>query len=351
MKKQILATGFVLFSFLLPLKAVAASIDRIYVFGDSLSDTGNVFNLTGGFSPKAPPYYPGRFSNGPIWVDALANKLGLAPALVTELSGGAKSSDGINFAFGGATSGTNNVAGPLPGLQTEINFFKSGLAATNQSADSEALYIVWAGGNDYLGGGVTDPTGPISNISTAVTSLFNVGARNFLVANLPDLGKAPVGLSGGIAVSNGLNQLTGFHNLGLSQSLAELSKSLTGINLKSLNINSLFNDVITNKEKFGFTNVTNSCLTNYDGPLDSNYDICDNPDSYLFWDNIHPTAAGHKLVADLAFAALTSAPDTDPHTSVPEPASALGILAVGALGAGSLRRRKQKKASSIKTEV
>jgi phospholipase/lecithinase/hemolysin len=340
MKKQILATGFVLFSFLLPLKAVAASIDRIYVFGDSLSDTGNVFNLTGGFSPKAPPYYPGRFSNGPIWVDALANKLGLAPALVTELAGGAKSSDGINFAFGGATSGTNNVAGPLPGLQTEINFFKSGLAATNQSADSEALYIVWAGGNDYLGGGVTDPTGPISNISTAVTSLFNVGARNFLVANLPDLGKAPVGLSGGIAVSNGLNQLTGFHNLGLSQSLAELSKSLTGINLKSLNINSLFNDVITNKEKFGFTNVTDSCLTNK---------VCDNPDSYLFWDAIHPTAAGHKLVADLAFAALT--PASEPQKSVPEPASTLGILAVSALGAGSLRRHKPKKASSIKTEV
>ncbi|MEP0755500.1 SGNH/GDSL hydrolase family protein [Trichocoleus sp. Lan] len=349
MKKQILATGFVLFSFLLPLKAVAASFDRIYVFGDSLSDTGNVSNLTGGFSPQSPPYYQGRFSNGPIWVDALANKLGLAPALVTELAGGANSSNGINFAFGGATSGTKNVAGPLPGLQTEIDWFKSGLAKTKQSADSEALYIVWAGGNDYLGGKVTDPTEPVKNISAAVTSLFNVGARNFLVANLPDLGKAPVGLSGGIAVSNGLNQLTGLHNLGLSQTLAGLSKSLTGINLKSLDVNSLFNNVIANKEKFGFTNVTDSCLTNYEGPQDSTYDICDNPDSYLFWDNIHPTAAGHKLVADLAFAALT--PTSEPQKSVPEPASTLGILAFGALGAGSLRRHKPKKASSIKTEV
>ncbi|MBD1893518.1 SGNH/GDSL hydrolase family protein [Coleofasciculus sp. FACHB-712] len=347
MKKQILATGFVLFSFLLPLKAVAASFDRIYVFGDSLSDTGNVFNLTGGSSPKAPPYYQGRFSNGPIWVDALANKLGLAPALVT--AGGANSSDSINFAFGGATSGTNNVAGPLPGLQTEIDWFKSDLAKTKQSADSEALYIVWAGGNDYLGGGVTDPTEPVKNISAAVTSLFNLGARNFLVANLPDLGKAPVGLSGGIAMSNGLNQLTEFHNSGLSYSLGELSKSLDGIKLKSLDINSLFNNVITNKETFGFTNVTDSCLTNYEGPQDSTYDICDNPDSYLFWDNIHPTAAGHKLVADLAFAALT--PASEPQKSVPEPASALGVLAVGALGAGSLKRRKPKKASSIKTEV
>ncbi|MEP0856971.1 SGNH/GDSL hydrolase family protein [Trichocoleus sp. DQ-U1] len=349
MKKQILATGFVLFSFLLPLKAVAASFDRIYVFGDSLSDTGNVSNLTGGFSPQSPPYYQGRFSNGPIWVDALANKLGLAPALVTELAGGANSSNGINFAFGGATSGTKNVAGPLPGLQTEIDFFKSGLAVTKQPADSEALYIVWAGGNDYLGGGVTDPTEPVKNISAAVTSLFKIGARNFLVANLPDLGKAPVGLSGGIAVSNGLNQLTEFHNSGLSYSLGELSKSLDGIKLKSLDINSLFNNVIANKEKFGFTNVTDSCLTNYEGPQDSTYDICDNPDSYLFWDNIHPTAAGHKLVADLAFAALT--PASEPQKSVPEPASALGVLAVGALGAGSLRRRKPKKASLIKTEV
>ncbi|MBD1898938.1 SGNH/GDSL hydrolase family protein [Trichocoleus sp. DQ-A3] len=349
MKKQILATGFVLFSFLLPLKAVAASFDRIFVFGDSLSDTGNVSNLTGGFSPQSPPYYQGRFSNGPIWVDALANKLGLAPALVTELAGGANSSNGINFAFGGATSGTKNVAGPLPGLQTEIDFFKSGLAATKQSADSEALYIVWAGGNDYLGGGVTDPTEPVKNISAAVTSLFNLGARNFLVANLPDLGKAPVGLSGGIAMSNGLNQLTEFHNSGLSYSLGELSKSLDGIKLKSLDINSLFNNVIANKEKFGFTNVTDSCLTNYAPPLVLDYKVCDDPDSFLFWDAIHPTAAGHKLVADLAFAALT--PASEPQKSVPEPASTLGILAFGALGAGSLRQRKSEKASSIKTEA
>ncbi|MFE1747493.1 SGNH/GDSL hydrolase family protein [Coleofasciculus sp. H7-2] len=350
MKKQVLATGFVLFSFLLPLKAVAASFDKIYVFGDSLSDTGNVFNLTQGFFPQTPPYYQGRFSNGPLWVEALADKLGLAPALFTNLGGSASSSDGINFAFGGATSGSSNVAGSLlPGLQTEINFFKSGLAATNQSADSEALYIVWAGGNDYLGGGVTNPTEPVKNISAAVTSLFNVGARNFLVANLPDLGKAPIGLSGGSNVSNGLSQLTGLHNLGLSQTLASLSQSLNGINLKSLDINSLFNNAITNKEKFGFTNVTGSCLTNYNFPFDLNYDVCDNPDSFLFWDDIHPTTAGHKLVADLAFAALTPAPE--PQKSVPEPASALGILAFGALGASSLRRRKQKKASSIKTEV
>ncbi|MBD2741259.1 SGNH/GDSL hydrolase family protein [Coleofasciculus sp. FACHB-1120] len=349
MKKQILATGFVLFSFLLPLKAVAASFDKMYVFGDSLSDPGNVFNLTKGFFPQTPPYYQGRFSNGPVWVEALADKLGLAPALFTNLAGGASSSDGINFASGGATSGTSNIIinSLLPGLQTEIDFFKSVLAQTNQSADSEALYIVWAGGNDYVGG-VTNPAEPVQNISAAVTSLFNLGARNFLVANLPDLGKAPIGLSGGSNVSNGLNQLTELHNLGLSGTLAGLSKSLTGINLKSLDVNSLFNNAITNKEKFGFTNVTDSCLKNYAPPLDLNYEVCDNPDSFLFWDAIHPTAAGHKLVADLAFAALT--PASEPQKSVPEPASALGILAFGALGAGSLRRHKPKKASSIKTE-
>lgn len=84
MKKQIVTTGFFLFSFLFPLKATAASFTQIYVFGDSVSNIGNVFDSTGGAIPPNQFYFDGRFSNGPVWVDYLAQDLGLSltPLLV-----------------------------------------------------------------------------------------------------------------------------------------------------------------------------------------------------------------------------------------------------------------------------
>lgn len=69
MKKALTTAGFVLFSFMLPCKAMASNFSQFYVFGDSLSDTGNVFNASGGLIPPDPPYSQGRFSNGDIWVD------------------------------------------------------------------------------------------------------------------------------------------------------------------------------------------------------------------------------------------------------------------------------------------
>ncbi|MHC5725840.1 MAG: SGNH/GDSL hydrolase family protein, partial [Nostoc sp.] len=83
MKKQAIAAGFVLFSFMLPTKASAASFDQLYVFGDSLSDTGNIYNATGKTYPQSPPYFDGRFSDGPIWIDYLGDQLGLKPTLLT----------------------------------------------------------------------------------------------------------------------------------------------------------------------------------------------------------------------------------------------------------------------------
>ncbi|HEY9665653.1 MAG TPA: autotransporter outer membrane beta-barrel domain-containing protein, partial [Coleofasciculaceae cyanobacterium] len=98
MKPQILATGVVLLSFLLPLKTLAATFNRMYVFGDSTSDTGNVFNASGRVLPPF-PYFNGRFSNGWNWVDYLAQDLNLNPTPYTEFTPGVSPTQGINFAF------------------------------------------------------------------------------------------------------------------------------------------------------------------------------------------------------------------------------------------------------------
>ena len=104
------------------------------MFGDSLSDTGNLYRATGNLIPP-PPYFNGRLSNGPLWVEYLAPKLNLTYTPQT------------NFAFAGATTGTLNTTLPIfPGLQQEVNQF----TALNPVADPAALYIVWSGANDYL---------------------------------------------------------------------------------------------------------------------------------------------------------------------------------------------------------
>src|SRR6266705_841732 len=78
----------------LPTPAWAGPYSNVFVFGDSLSDAGNVFVATGGAVPVSPPYFQGRFSNGPTYAADLATRLGVqaTPSLL----------GGTNFAFGGA---------------------------------------------------------------------------------------------------------------------------------------------------------------------------------------------------------------------------------------------------------
>lgn len=277
--------------------------EQIYVFGDSLSDTGNVFQVTGGAAPPSPPYGQGRFSNGPVWVEYLASKLGLS------------SNPRNNFAFGGATteiaknSALEDSTLDIPGLLGQIKDF----TAVNPSPNPNALYVVWAGANDYLGG-ATNPTVPLENLSKAVQLLAAVGAQHILVANLPDLGKLPATINSPSAST--LNHLTREHNSGLSRTLETLNQNLdpdTKITL--LDINFLFNQAIADPAKFGFTNVTTPCLVKSI--------ICDNPNKFLFWDNIHPTTAGHQVLGKLAFFALTP-------ESISEPVVELTVLALGA---------------------
>ncbi len=284
----------------LPTAAFSASLsaqnfEQIYVFGDSLSDSGNVFNATVGFYPPSPPYFEGRLSNGPVWVEYLASKL---------------EANSTNFAYGGSSTGIGNAVIPdlpLPGLLTQVNSFT---------------------------GGATDSTESVGNLSTAVTSLYESGARNIMVVNLPDLGKLP-GTRVDSQISSSFDALSEAHNFTLTAALDSLSQK-PDINIIPVDVNSLFDEAIAAPTEFGFTNVTDSCLV---GVV-----ACANPNEYLFWDEFHPTTAAHELVGELAFSAL----ETEP---VPEPSAELGILALGAIGAVSVLKRKQKKASTLKTSV
>jgi phospholipase/lecithinase/hemolysin len=313
MKKQLVMLGFVTLSTLIPSSAWAAKFNQLYVFGDSLSDTGNFFQATG--QPPA-PYFNGRFSNGPVWVEYLADSLKLSLNQST------------NFAFAGANTGALNTLNPsFPGLQQQIQNF----ASTHKKADKNALYVVWAGANDYLGGGQTDPTKPVGNLSNAIASLTKVGARNILVANLPNLGALP-GTSNNPNAAAGLKTLTGFHNQGLNTVLGGLGKQ-PGLNIFSLDVNGLFQDAIAGKN--GFANVTDAALTTcfQSQPVNP---ICSDTNNFLFWDAIHPTTKAHNIIANAAFKEINSR-----HiTPVPESSTNWGMLGLAVVGAAGIMKRQ-----------
>ena len=314
---------------------------NIYVFGDSLVDTGNLFNVTSALQeaeallgtdipilPPSPPYFEGRFSNGQIWIDNLAAALDIEITPASELSVVSPGSDilspvtliegnpvispffngstgdrSVNFGYGLATTGatgSGELGQFVPGVETQVEFYLGDLLQTNQAADPKALYILWAGSNDYFIPD-TDPEIVVDNIETEVASLYGFGARNFLVLNLPDLGVIPEANNPNLSTSpEELTELSDTHNSLLDARAEELKDTLTGADVKVLDVGSLFDEVIANPEEFGLTNVTDPFLD----PLTFTPTVGANPDEYFFFDTLHPTAIGHSIISDFALESL-----------------------------------------------
>ncbi len=302
--------------------AQASSVSAIYAFGDSLSDAGNAYIATGGTEPAA-PYKNGEFSNGPVWVQDLAKSLGLPP-VTASLSGG------TDYAVGGAISGN------LPFASAGLGDLPSQLAAfhaANPVANPTGLYTLWIGSNDLSAILATSPTvsqaamdvkAVINNIDTAIGTLAGEGAKDFLVLTVPDLGKTPGAIATGPLGVAAASTLSAEFDLGLAASL----QGVPGV--KVLDTYSLIDTIVAEPGAFGFSDVTDPCLTgevNYAGGTP-----CSNPNQYLFWDELHPTAAGHALVAADAF-----------QTLAPEPAT-LTMLGVGLVSVLAARRRRSPNA-------
>jgi thermolabile hemolysin len=277
-KKAVLLVAFFflsIFAFTLPamLSQVSAQpIDRLYVFGDSLSDVGNVFKATNGAVP-APPYFEGRHSNGKVWVEELAAKLNLPSDRVG------------NFAWGGATTGEVGM-NQVPGVLAQIEAFLK----NQPKLDPQALFVVWIGSNDYLFSTET-PTVSINNLNESLNRLLEKGAKRLLVANLPDLGKLPATRD-----RENSQTLTNFaiaYNQALKTTIATLKKP--DIAIAELDVFNIYQTALKNPNQYGFTNVTNACLG-----------TSANCDRFLFWDGIHPSATAHKVLGDLAFQQVQS---------------------------------------------
>jgi phospholipase/lecithinase/hemolysin len=283
--------------------AVAGPFSQIVSFGDSLTDTGNDFIQFG--TPK-PPYFMGRFSNGPTWVEYLAGKLGVADP-TPSLAGG------TNYAYGGATAGT--IFQGVPNLGTQVQTYLNKVG----SADPKALYTVWMGANDFFGG-QTDASIPAAAVNSALTSLINAGAQHILVSNLPAQGATPLVRAKGQAAVDAINALDIQFNNDLTADVNMLRMSNPGVIIDFFDVHSLLNAALQNPAAFGYTNTTDELIQNPNA----------DPNTYLFWDQVHPTTKGHSLIADQVFSQI-----------VPEPGGMTLAAVCGATVAFRAWRRKR----------
>lgn len=294
-----------------PISLLGESFTGVYVFGDSLSDAGNVKANLG--VPVA-PYDNGYFSNGPVWVQTLSQQLGLPDTV-------ASSAGGNNYAWGSARTGTDIVTPfgvTIPSLVSQSTQY---LIDSGGVAEENGLYVIWGGGNDVRNLNALDSAGDIGSI---VTSLAAAGATQFLVPNLPDIGQTPESLSGmapGSADPADLTAATLVHNAALEAAMSALQLAMPEITIHFFDVFSLFNQLIDDPASFGFSVVDAPCFAGATGVGGGM--ACATPDEYVFWDGIHPTARAHAVLGSV----------------VPVPA-ALPLLLSG-LGVFGLLRRRQ----------
>ncbi len=300
---------------------------RVVVFGDSLSDTGNVRARTSAKSSGAIDYPShtfnydnGRFTNDTntapashnyfgVWHEQLAvTFLGL-PAASNSIGGG------LNYAFGGATTndGTHQEVQETPVADIEITIDDMGKQMDDYFAskvfDPNALYIVWGGSNDIRNDDTSaNVTATVGRVDGLVSRLAKAGAKYIMVPNVVPLGDiprysgTPKGATANLASAEYRKELAGSLDV-LQSTLAAQGFTPTIYRVDE------WADVVrvlSNAPRFGFTNISSPAQ-------DENV----NPDQYVFWDDVHPTTAGHFRLALTAYNAMVNPP--------PAPSKALNI--------------------------
>lgn len=284
-------------SLLLALSATAQTLRTFtsqYTFGDSLSDSGNLYALTGRQLPPA-PYFNGRFSNGPVFTELLGNPIRAAAPLSTR-------GTNLNFAVGGS-----NIVLPngLPTLDQQIGIYRGqGLAA--QAGD---LFTIQGGANDLLSiipAGAAQPAalqsasfsaGRILGLDTEL--LISLGAKNLVVGGMPNLGATPRYARGSAAVAAQATAASDAFNGGLLTEVKRISARYTDVNIVYFDMYAVMERVLTDYQALGFSNVSSFYLA----PA-AQGGAAGDPNSYVFWDDIHPTARTHALLASIVIEQL-----------------------------------------------
>jgi phospholipase/lecithinase/hemolysin len=245
----------------------------LYVFGDSLSDTGRK-------PPTGTNYWEGRYSNGPLWVEYLSTNLGMSYNASN------------NWAISGST--TSNLLAQIANVPPSTNL-------------NSALFTLVSGGNDFfdsLKAGVNDPfwsivvQNAVQNLTNAADTLYTNGARELIIANLANLGQTPAFTNTPPGWPEYVDSKVALFNSELAAAVTNVAARDTGLRIYFMNANATFEQIFTNASFYGFTVITNGALE--DTSLTDKSFTGPGAD-YLFWDTLHPTTKADALTAGWAY--------------------------------------------------
>ena len=297
--------GVLVFILGFTVSAWGQNFSDIVVFGDSLSDSGNAASLQ-----PLPPGSSFTTNPDPVWSEIVAETFGASG--MNDLAGGS------NYAFAGACL---NPATPCTVPSTPVTeqitkyFFKSG-----ETADPNALYVIWGGANDVADSLLNDPANAAPHTLAAarvnveqIGRLHTAGARNVVVFNLPDISKSPYAVNLGQVAQGALTQLVTAYNEGLYAGIRENEEGIVPIN-----IHALFDEIVDDHETYGFTDSTGTACGEPDaasavsvtcGPQGSGYPVTYEDGAnqqYLFADRSHPSGAMHATIASMVTSTLAA---------------------------------------------
>lgn len=291
------------------------------------------------------PYWQDHFSNGRVWDEYLSTMVHVDREDKRYFT---------NKAFGGSWAATydhqltvwNFIRHPIYSVKNLIigKLIPPSLGLTvqayllvNETLSPDAVYFIFTGGNDYLNllafEDNYDPVkidryidNVINSLSASVHKLIKAGARKVIVLGIPEVGVAPRFINS--PKRDILNLVSEKHNTLLAANVLEWQSSHPEVDFLFIDIVPILKKALENPGLFGLKNVTEACIDVklplfnllIDSPFkgnfvleyaqilkysdknfalgERNYRICDNPDEYLFWDEVHPTTKAHLFLAD-----------------------------------------------------
>ena len=267
----------------------ASHYTSLLVFGDSLSDDGNLYASIG--VPPA-PYFEGRTSNGPVWADHLA----------ADFAAKGLHSGNYAYAYGQAVTNvdTRFVDFQVPDLPAQIEAFKA--SGTSGLLGDRPVATLWLGSNDLF---TAMPAGPASvfgamtsaalAIGGGIEALADGGIHDFVVLNMVPIDRTPR------FTTLGTPQEAALAKFGVEVFNDTLKAVLAGFGgdtrVKKIDMHAVMGNLLDNPADFGVSDVSTPCYLPVPGAVPC---TPEEADERVFWDPVHPTGEMHAAIADVA---------------------------------------------------
>lgn len=299
----------------------ADPIKEMVFFGDSLTDDGNLYH-TLKFIPKSPPYFEGRFSNGPTWAEDLGDYYHKKYNISI-----------LNYSIGGTTVILRNpLKGALPyTLSQEVTSYLNGHYSKDKS---HTLFSIWMGSNDYMDEKQQDinalTNDVVNGLINEITRLIYNGGKNFLILDIPDISRVPTSRKADARLRARWEEIGKLSHEKLLYAINNFKKQYPDMRFIFVESYKTLNDVLDNPAKYNekyhmhITNTEESCWLgpntfhanyNQNDPMMKSTSLgevtkvaqlkaqglvpCSNPDEHVFWDGVHPTRIVHQLFAEI----------------------------------------------------